>query len=44
MLPIAHGMAKVWREAMALLLVDCEEDRTLRAVLVVMLREGDRYT
>ena len=24
------------------LLIDCEEDRTLRAVLVAMLREGDR--
>jgi hypothetical protein len=26
------------------LLIDYEEDRILRAVLVVMLREGDRYT
>jgi hypothetical protein len=24
------------------LLIDCEEDRTLRAVLVSMLREADR--
>ena len=28
--------------AFAELLIDCEEDRVLRAVLVGMLREGDR--
>jgi hypothetical protein len=29
--------------AFAELLIDCEEDRTLRAVLVRMLREADRW-
>jgi hypothetical protein len=30
------------RRTLAELLIDCEEDRTLRAMLVAMLREGER--
>jgi hypothetical protein len=31
-----------WRSAIGELLIDCEEDRVLRAVLVGMLRETER--
>jgi hypothetical protein len=34
--------AKPLDKHFAELLIDCEEDRTLRVVLVGMLREGDR--
>ena len=40
------GSARFWSypqsRAFAELLIDCEEDRVLRAVLVGMLREADR--
>jgi hypothetical protein len=42
----ANRIGEFWgypeSRAFAELLIDCEEDRTLLAVLVGMLREGDR--
>jgi hypothetical protein len=40
--PLSAAAGISWRSAIGELLTDCEEDRTLRAVLVGMLREGDR--
>jgi hypothetical protein len=41
-----HQVGEFWgypeSRAFASLLIDCEEDRTLRAVLVAMLRELER--
>jgi hypothetical protein len=34
----SHPQSRIFAD----LLIDCEEDRTLRAVLVRMLREADR--
>jgi hypothetical protein len=45
-LRVSQRIGEFWgypqRRAFGELLIDCEEDRTLRAVLVVMLREMER--
>jgi len=39
---VTEPRSKDASEGFAELLIDCEEDRVLRAVLVGMLREGER--
>jgi hypothetical protein len=38
--PGSHSRGAAWRASGLVQLIDCEEDRTLRAVLVGMLRGG----
>jgi hypothetical protein len=42
--PIGEFWSYPENRTFAELLIDCEEDRTLRAVLLEMLREADRWS